>query len=403
MSNDMIPFSPPVITEEDIEAVVSVLRSGWITSGPVGRDFEQALTRFTGAAGTVVLNSATAGLEIALRLSGVGPGDEVIVPAYTYTASASVVRRVGARIVLVDTEPGSCLPSAEGIMAAVTGRTRAIITVDLAGIPFDTRPLARALEALPPTGATSSGLAGELGRPVLIADGAHSLGGRLAQDRAGTIADLTAFSFHAVKNLTTAEGGALQWRTGLPTDPEALERSIRLLSLHGQSKDALAKMTGASWEYDIEILGGKANMPDVLAALGLSQLDRYESMIQRRLSVVEAYRTRLEAIGINLLEHEGPGVRSSGHLAIASLPVAGVEERNAFIEAMRRHGVATNVHYKPLPMLSAYAGLGMSPEATPNAVGFYSTEVTLPLHMALTDDDVERVCRASRESLAEVS
>lgn len=397
---DMIPFSPPVITEEDIEAVVSVLRSGWITSGPVARDFEQALTRYTGAAGTVVLNSATAGLEIALRLSGAGPGHDVIVPAYTYSASASVVSRVGARIVLVDTEPGSCLPSPEQILAAVTPRTRAIITVDLAGVPFETRPLAQALAGM---GSIEEGLAAQLGRPVLIADGAHSLGGHLAGAHAGTISDLTAFSFHAVKNLTTAEGGALQWRQGLPTDLEELERHIRLMSLHGQSKDALAKMTGSSWEYDIAILGGKTNMPDVLAALGLSQLGRYETAIQRRLSIVAAYRDQLQDTGITLLDHEGPGMRSSGHLAIASLPVEGVEARNAFIEAMREQGVSTNVHYKPLPMFTAYTGLGMSAAEVPNAVSFYSTEVTLPLHLALSDEDVERVCRAARACLAEVS
>ncbi|AYD90106.1 DegT/DnrJ/EryC1/StrS aminotransferase family protein [Actinomyces lilanjuaniae] len=392
----MIPFSPPTLTEDDIEAVVSVLRSGWITTGPVGREFEAALTAYTGCAGTVTLSSATAALELALRLCDVGPGDEVIVPAYTYTATAAVVHHVGASIVVVDTEPGSCTPSPERVLAAVSPRTKAVITVDLAGVPFDTRPLA---EALTGQGSRAGGLQQRLDRPVLIADAAHSLGARLDHAAVGEVADLTAFSFHAVKNLTTAEGGALQWRTGLPADHDDIERSLRLLSLHGQSKDALAKTTGTSWEYDIEVLGWKANMPDVLAALGLSQLARYDSIVERRLEMVSLYQEGLSDTGITLLPHQQPGLRSSAHLAIATLPVPGVEERNAFIDQMRHCGVATNVHYKPLPMLTAYKRLGLDISRYPHAASFYATEVTLPLHMALTDDDIARVCHAARTAL----
>lgn len=393
----MIPFSPPSITEEDIEAVVEVLRSGWITTGPVSRAFETELAAFCGTDRAVVLGSATAALELALRASGVGPGDEVVVPAYTYTATASVVHHVGATIVMVDTEPHSPVPSAERIAAAVTERTRAVITVDLAGVPFDSRPLQHLLAGC---GRLQDGLPAALGRPVIVSDSAHSLGGRLDGVRCGALADLTAFSFHAVKNLTTAEGGALTWRPDLPTDPERLERWVRVHSLHGQTKDALSKSRGASWEYDVVAPAYKANMPDVLAAIGLSQLRRYDRIIERRRELLAAYRERLAGTGVALVEHDGPGRFSSAHLAMARLPVAGAAERNRVIEDLDRGGVSANVHYKPLSLLTAYQALGHRPEDHPHAMSFYGTEVTLPLHLQLDEAQVDQVAEALTDALA---
>lgn len=392
----MIPFSPPTIASEDIDAVVEVLRSGWITSGPVAKGFEEDLTAYCGAGGAVVLNSATAGLELALRAVGVGPGDEVVVPAYTYTASAAVVRHVGAELVLVDSAADDVLPPVEAYLSAVTERTRAVVVVDIAGVPVDVRPL---LVALKGRGARDGGLTEALDRPVVIADGAHSLGGALEGTRTGALADLTAFSFHAVKNLTTSEGGALLWRNDLPCDLVELERTIRLESLHGQSKDALSKMTGSSWEYDIVTLGHKFNMPDVLAAIGRSQLARYESMIARRRKILATYRATLEPLGVRFLAHDGALSTSSHHLAIARMPIAGVDERNALFHLMRDRGVATNVHYKPLPMFTAYRALGFDIADFPNAFDYYSTELTLPLHLELSDSDVELVISALADSL----
>ncbi|WP_147680647.1 DegT/DnrJ/EryC1/StrS aminotransferase family protein [Actinomyces ruminicola] len=396
----MIPFSPPTLTEEDIDAVVEVLRSGWITSGPVGRRFEQRIAQVSGTSGAVALSSATAALELALRVAGAGPGDEVVVPAYTYTASASVVDHVGAKIVMVDSEPGSPFPGVERIAAAVTERTRAVITVDLAGIPFDSRPLA---ELLAGRGRTDTGLGAALGRPVIISDSAHSLGASLDSHPAGSLADLTAFSFHAVKNLTTAEGGAFTWRSGLPTDQEALERWVRTYSLHGQTKDALAKSRGASWEYDVIAPAYKCNLPDTLAALGLSQLDRYDHSLERRRELLTRYAEGLAGTGVTLLDHGGDGVISSGHLAIATLPVPGVAERNQVIQDLYEAGVSANVHYKPLPLLTAYRDLGFDIADFPNAFAFYSTELTLPLHLALSDADAAQVCTVLTAALRQRS
>ncbi|WP_103064161.1 DegT/DnrJ/EryC1/StrS family aminotransferase [Actinomyces qiguomingii] len=392
----MIPFSPPTLTEEDISTVVEVLRSGWITSGPVGRRFEERLTQWAGTTEAVALSSATAALELALRAAGVGPGDEVVVPAYTYTASASVIDHVGAKIVMVDSEPGTPFPGVERIAAAVTDRTRAVITVDLAGIPFDSRPLADLLDG---RGRIDSGLGASLGRPVIISDSAHSLGASLGQTPAGSLADLTAFSFHAVKNLTTAEGGALTWRSDLPTDREALVHWVRTYSLHGQTKDALAKSQGSSWEYDVIAPAYKCNMPDTLAALGLSQLDRYAQSLERRRELLAGYAEHLAGTGVKLLPHDGEGVVSSGHLAIAALPVAEVSERNWIIQDLYAAGVSANVHYKPLPLLTAYRKLGFDIADFPNAYDFYAKELTLPLHLALSDADVKQVCGALASAL----
>ena len=396
----MIPFSPPAITEEDIEAVVKVLRSGWITTGPVNARFGEALADYCGTESVIPLNSATAALELALRVAGVGPGDEVIVPAYTYTASASVVDHVGARIVLVDTDPGSPVPGVERIAAAVTSRTRAIITVDFGGVPFDSRPLGGLVAG---RGALDRGFAAVLGRPVIISDAAHSLGATLGGLRSGQIADLTAFSFHAVKNLTTAEGGALTWRPSLPVAQDELARRVRVLAMHGQTKDALAKSLGSGWEYDIVAPGYKANMPDVLAAIGLSQLGRYDDILARRHALLDAYGRELAGSGVELMVHSGPGLRSSAHLAVASLPVDDEAERNRIIQDLFLAGVSVNVHYKPLPLLRAYRDMGFEPHHYPHAMAFYATELTLPLHVALSTGDVGQVCSVLLGSMDRLS
>ena len=387
---DPIPFSPPDISEEDIQAVVDVLRSGWITSGPVGRTFEAELVRDSGAAGALLTSSATTALETILRLLGIGPGDEVVTTAYTYSASAAVIAHVGARMRLVDTAPGSFVPRVEDIVAQLTPHTKAIITVDLGGVMFDHAALQQALAATP--GFTpSSPMQEAIGRVAVVADAAHSIGASLRSTRSGGVADLTAFSFHAVKNVTTSEGGALLWRDlpGLPAD-EIRARAQRMV-MHGQTKDALAKTRLGAWEYDITELGHKCNLPDILAALGLSQFRRYEEALTRRHELVAVYDRVRAGSSLDALRHTGVDFRSSAHLYLALLPDSDVAARNAVIERMARDGIAANVHYKPLPALSAYRQLGFSLEDTPNAAAVYGRVVSLPLHTLLSDEDAERV------------
>lgn len=395
LSERTIDFSPPDVREEDIDAVVAVLRSGWITSGPVGARFEDALTEYTGVGGAVLLNSCTAALELSLRVLGVGRGDEVVVSAYTYTATAAVIRHVGATIVLADTEQGQYVPSISGILAVITPRTKAVIVTDLAGVPFDARSLMDALGGL--SSSSTGAILGELGRPAVIVDGAHSLGAARGGLRAGALGDFTAFSFHAVKNLTTGEGGALTWRPDLPADCQRLTTQVRRLSLHGQSKDALSKMRAGAWEYDIVELGYKYNMPDILAALGLSQLLRYDDSLARRHELVEVYGSGLEG-HVKWLAHRDGQMLSSAHLFMIDLGDHW-ERRNEIIADMAGRGIATNVHYKPLPLLSAYSSLGFSVRQCPNAIERYQRELTLPLHTALTDDDVEYVMVSLRDCL----
>lgn len=387
-----IPFSPPDIREEDIEEVIKALRSGWITTGPVTKDFEHKLEAYTAAERAVALNSATAALELTLRVLGIGPGDEVIVPAYTYTATASVVAHVGATIKMVDCLPDSIFMNPEGIAAAVTSRTKAIISVDLAGIIADYDAVYRIVEDKKALFAPSSPRQEALGRIAVIADAAHSLGARQGEKRAGAIADFTCFSFHAVKNLTTAEGGALVWRKGLPFATEELYHDLQLWSLHGQNKDALAKEKLGAWEYDIVMPGYKCNMPDTLAALGVSQLARYEELMARRHELVSRYHEAfVTEMGCLDLAHTGANHRSSAHLYLLRLPGFGVEERNTFIQKMAEYGVATNVHFKPLPRMSAYRNLGFSIADFPHADTLYQNEITIPLNTVLTDADVEYV------------
>lgn len=392
----VIPFSPPDIREEDIDAVVRVLRSGWITTGPVVAEFEGELAAFAGVERVVTLNSCTAALELALRVLGVGPGDEVVVPAYTYSASAAVVAHVGADLVLVDTAEGMFVPGVDQLLNAVTPRTKALIIVDIAGVPFDALTLRNQLAGRGnPAG---NHVLEALGRPAVISDGAHSLGAVRSGIRAGGLGDFTAFSFHAVKNLTTAEGGALTWRHDLPVDHEDLARTVRRLSLHGQTKDALAKSQAGAWEYDILEPGYKANMPDILAALGLSQLRRYPTLLTRRREIARQYRDALRGI-VETLEHEGEDFSSSAHLMLADLGEA-AHLRERIIAELAAAGIASNVHYKPLPMLSAYRARGFDIDAYPSSRRQYERVLSLPLHTLMTDADVDEVAGALRRAVA---
>ena len=403
-----VTFSPPDVSPDDIDAVAEALRSGWITTGPRTKEFERAIAAKSGAARAATFSSATMALECALRALGSGPGDEVITSAYTYTASCSCICHVGATPVLCDVAPGSYEMDYEQLASLVTKRTRAVIPVDIAGRMVDYRALFTALEGAARSGAWHpagrSSLAAEAEaaarRPLVLSDGAHSFGAAYDGAPSGSVADLTAFSFHAVKNLTTAEGGALAWRKSLFPDEE-LYRQLMLLSLHGQTKDALAKTAAGSWEYDIAFPGYKCNMTDLQAALGLSQLQRYDAMVARRHAIVAAYEQGLADLAIEVLAHEGSGsgveapFRSSAHLMLTRLVGADEAFRNRFIEQLADRGVAANVHYKPLPLLTAYRNLGFDAAAFPNALAQYRNEVTLPLHTSLSDEDVAYVIEAA--------
>ena len=399
-----IPFSPPDITQAEIDAVAEALRSGWITTGPRTKELEAKLRDYTGAAGLACLNSATAALEGALRICGIGPGDEVIVPAYTYSASAAVVEHVGASLVLVDVAPGSFFPSAEAYVAACTPRTKAIIAVDIAGVMADYDALFAALESYTGWQAANE-LQACFTRPIVIADAAHALGATRGSKPAGSVADFTAFSFHAVKNFTTAEGGALAWRDfGYPSDE--LYRQVMLYSLHGQTKDALHKEGVGNWEYDIEYPGYKCNMTDVQAALGLAQFERYPQLLARRRELVQMVEHYLDTVGdtsstfdpptegakVQLLKHFTPEYESSAHLMLTRVAGATEEVRNAIIAKMGEAGITCNVHYKPLPMLTAYKNLGFNMADFPHAYAQYENEITLPLHTLLTNEDVVYIC-----------
>ena len=387
-----ISFSPPDITQSEIDEVVDSLKSGWITTGPKTKRFERELEAFTTSDRVATFSSATAALECALRALGVGPGDEVITSAYTYTASCSVICHVGATPVLCDTARGSYEMDYDALPSLVTERTRAVIPVDVAGRMVDYDRLYAALDRARDLWRPASDLQSAFDRVVVLADAAHSLGAVRCGMPSGTAADFTAFSFHAVKNLTTAEGGALAWRAGA-FDSDALYDQLMLMSLHGQTKDALSKTRAGAWEYDIAFPGWKCNMTDVQAALGLAQLRRYPELLARRRVLVERYEHALESLGIELdvLRHYGEGFASSGHLMLVRLLGKSRAFRDGLIERMAEDGIATNVHYKPLPLLSAYRDLGFCIEDFPNALAQFENEITLPLHTLLSDDDVDRV------------
>lgn len=386
-----IPFSPPDISELEIQEVAEALRSGWITTGPRTKQLERNIAKYIGVNRCVCLNSQTACAEMALRVLGIGPGDEVIVPAYTYTASASVVAHVGAKIVLIDSQKDSLEMDYDAVEAAINENTKAIIAVDLAGIPCDYSRLfpmvLRKSKLFRPT----SGLQKALGRIAILADTAHAFGAEMQGTKAGAIADFSSFSFHAVKNLTTAEGGALTWNTIFGIDDEAIYKKLQLLSLHGQSKDALAKTQLGAWEYDVVGTWYKCNMTDITAAIGLKQLERYPEMLRRRKEIIGKYDAALKPLGVKVLDHYTDNYQSSGHLYLTRIPGISPQQRNEIITQMAEAGIACNVHYKPLPMHTAYKNLGFDIKDFPNAYAHFTNEITLPLHTNLTDEQVNYI------------
>ena len=392
-----IKFSPPDITEAEIDEVVAALRSGWITTGPRTKEFEKRIAAYCGTQKAVCLNSATACLESILRVLGIGPGDEVIACAYTYTASVSVVCHVGARLVLLDTAPGSFEMDYSRLADAITERTKAVIPVDLGGIVCDYDKIFAAVESKKALFKPSNKLQEAIGRVAVLADAAHAFGARWHGKMCGEIADFTSFSFHAVKNLTTAEGGALTWRPLAGVDDEWLYKQFQLMSLHGQNKDALAKTKLGAWEYDIVYPAYKCNMTDIMAAIGLVQLERYPGMLARRREIIGRYNEALRGCGVRVLEHYGENHESSGHLYLTRLSGRDESFRNGVIERMAEREIACNVHYKPLPMMTAYKNLGFDIKDYPNAYNQYCNEITLPLHTCLTDEQVGYVIENFKE------
>ena len=386
-----IPFSPPDITEAEIQEVAEALRSGWITTGPRTKELERRVAARVGADGCVCLNSQTACAELALRVMGIGEGDEVITSAYTYTASASIVCHVGAKLVLIDTQKDSLEMDYDALEAAITENTKAIIPVDIAGIPCDYDKIYEIVERCRPKFQPRGDMQRALGRIAVMADTAHSFGATRKGMPTGVLADFSSFSFHAVKNLTTAEGGALTWKTIEGIDNAEIYKQLQLLSLHGQNKDALAKTKLGAWEYDIIGTYYKCNMTDVAAAIGLRQLDRYDAMLARRREIIERFDAALRPLGVKTLEHYTVDHCSSGHLYIARIPGISVEQRNEIIIRMAEAEIACNVHYKPLPMHTAYKNLGFDIANYPNAYENYANAISLPLHTCLTDEMVEYV------------
>lgn len=396
-----IPFSPPDMTEAEVLEVAEAMKSGWITTGPKTKEFENLISMCCQTARydaegkpvhkTACLNSATACMEMALRVLGIGEGDEVIVPAYTYTATASAVCHVGARPVLVDCAPDSFEMDYDKLADAITERTKAVMPVDLGGIVADYDKVFAAVENRKHLFRAANDIQKAYGRCIVIADAAHAFGAMWHGKMCGEIADFTSFSFHAVKNLTTAEGGALTWRSQEGVDDEAVYKQLQLLSLHGQNKDALAKTKLGAWEYDIIGTWYKCNMTDIMAGIGLAQLKRYPEMLRRRRQLIERYNVALEPLGVKVLTHYSNEHSSSGHLYLTRIPDITVDQRNDIIVRMAERGIATNVHYKPLPMMTAYKALGYDIKDYPNAYEQYQNEITLPLHTRLTDEDVEYI------------
>ena len=386
-----ISFSPPDISELEIKEIVEALKSGWITTGPKTKSFEKKIADFCGVKKAVCLNSQTACAEMALRLLGIGEDDEVIVPAYTYTASASVIYHVGAKIIFVDVQKDSLEMDYDVLESIINEKTKAIIPVDLAGIPCDYERIFSIVEKKKNIFIPSNDIQRCIGRVAVCADAAHAFGASRCGKMVGSIADFTSFSFHAVKNLTTAEGGALTWRSIPGIDDEELYKKVQLYSLHGQSKDALSKTQMCAWEYDIIGPWYKCNMTDVAAGMGLAQMERYYKILSRRKDIINKYDPAFKSLGIEVLNHYTDDYSSSGHLYITRIPGIGVNERQEIIERMSEEGIATNVHYKPLPMMTAYKTLGFDIKNYPNSYNRFINEVTLPLHTKLTDEEVEYV------------
>lgn len=396
MERRNISFSPPDISDLEVAEVAEALRSGWITTGPRTKELEKRLADYCHTSRQVCLNSGTAAEELNLRVLGVGPGDEVIVPAYTYTATASAAIHCGARVVFVDIQkdgdPVTHSPEMDydAVEQAINERTKAIIPVDLGGIMCDYEKLFQVIDAKRSLFHPSNPIQEQLGRVVVISDCAHALGATRHGKMAGEVADFTSFSFHAVKNFTTAEGGAATWN--FPgVDDDVLYKQYQLYSLHGQNKDALAKTKLGAWEYDIIGPWYKCNMTDVMAAIGLRQLDRYPQMLERRKEIIAQYDAMCDELGVFHLNHYGEDYTSSGHLYLTRIPGIDEKTRNEIIEKLAERGVATNVHYKPLPMMTAYKAYGWKIEDFPNAYDYYRNLITLPLHTKLSDEDVEYV------------
>lgn len=397
-----VEFSPPDITEEEIAAVADTLRSGWITTGPKTKQFEKEIAQMCQTTRAVCLNSATACMEMALRVMGIGPGDEVITSAYTFTATCSVICHTGATPVLVDTLPDSINMDPQKVKEAITEKTKAIITIDLAGIIYPYyKELFEIVEEKKHLYCAKTSKQKALGRILIMADAAHAFGSERNGEKCGQIADITCFSFHAVKNLTTAEGGAVTWKSLKGIEDDEIYQEYMLLTLHGQSKDALAKMKAGGWEYDIVAPYYKANMTDIMAAIGLVQLNRYGKLLERRKQLIERYDRALEPYQVQVLKHFSEGNRSNGHLYLVRLNGKKREECNQIIQEMAEAGIAVNVHYKPLPLLTAYKNMGFAIEDFPNAYKVYENEITLPLHTCLTDEQQEYVIDTFQKLLRE--
>ena len=396
-----IPFSPPDITEAEVEQVAEALRSGWITTGPKTKELERQVADLCGVNRAVCLSSQTACAETTLRVLGVGEGDEVIVPAYTYTASASVVYHVGAKIVLVDVQEDSLEMDYDKLAEAITEKTKVIIPVDLGGVPCDYDKIFSIVEAKKSLFHPVNKLQEAIGRVIIMTDAAHAFGATWHGKPVGSIADFSNFSFHAVKNFTTAEGGAATWREIEGIDNEEIYHQYQLLSLHGQSKDALAKTQLGAWEYDIVGPWYKCNMTDVVAGIGLAQMKRYKGLLERRKEIIGKYDEAFKPLGIEVLNHYTEEHQSSGHLYITRVPGITLEQRHEIIVKMAEQGVACNVHYKPLPMMTAYKNLGFDIKDYPNAYKRFENEITLPLHTKLTDEEVEYVIEKYSEIVKE--
>lgn len=393
MEKRNISFSPPDISDLEIEEVTEVLRSGWVTTGPRTKQLEKNLTKYCGVENMVCLNSATAAEELNLRILGIGKGDEVLVPAYTYTASASAAIHVGATVKFIDSQRGCCEMNYDQMEEAITEKTKAIIPVDLGGVVCNYDRIFKAVENKKYLFHPANKIQEAMGRVAVVADCAHALGSQWHGKMAGSIADFSSFSFHAVKNFTTGEGGAACWKHIDGVDDAEIYHQYQLMSLHGQSKDALAKTQLGAWEYDIIEPFFKCNMTDIMAAIGLKQLERYDSLLQRRKEIVEKYDAALNDLSLSHLKHYSKDLQSCGHLYMTRVPGIDHRERCEIITKMGERGIACNVHYKPLPMMTAYKNLGFNIEDYPNAYDYYSNEITLPLHTKLSDEDVEYVIK----------
>lgn len=407
-----IPFSPPDMTDAEMNEVAEAMKSGWITTGPRTKEFEHLISMCCQTVRqddegkplptTVCLNSATACMELALRVLGIGEGDEVIVPAYTYTATASAVCHVGARPVMVDCAPGSFEMDYSKMAEAINERTKAVMPVDLGGIVANYDAVLSAVESKKNLFRPANDIQKAFGRCIVIADAAHAFGAMWHGKMCGEIADFTSFSFHAVKNLTTAEGGALTWRQIPGIKDEEIYKTLQLLSLHGQNKDALAKTRLGAWEYDIIGTWYKCNMTDIMAAIGIQQLKRYPELLRRRRQIIETFNEAFKDLPVEVLNHFDNYHSSSGHLYLVRLKDKDVDQRNELIVKMAERGIACNVHYKPLPMMTAYKAMGFDIKDYPNAYNQYRNEVSLPLHTRLTDEDVNYVIDNFKEILAEL-